>query len=62
MKHGLSIQSIALSLLALLPAAVFAQVDSTSEAYEKGHSAGRVFGYIFIGVIVIAVLRKFLKK
>jgi hypothetical protein len=62
MKHGSLIQSIAISLLALLPAAVFAQVDKTSEAYANGRSFGKVFGYIFIGVIVIAVLRKFLKK
>lgn len=62
MKQGLSTQNIAVSLLALLPAAVFAQVDTTSEAYAKGHSAGKVLGYLFIGVIVIAVLRKFLKK
>ncbi len=55
------IQSLAVSLLVLIPSAAMA-VDTTSEAYANGRSSGKVFGYLFIGVVVIAVLRKFLKK
>jgi hypothetical protein len=62
MKRGSSTPSLAVSLLALLPAAVFAQVDTTSDAYAKGHSVGKVFGYIVLAVLVIGVLRKLFKK
>ncbi|ALV06626.1 hypothetical protein [Roseateles depolymerans] len=61
MKQGLSVQSIAVSLLAALPSVVFA-VDTTSEAYAKGHAAGKVTGYIVLGLVAIAIVRKFLKK
>lgn len=61
MKNRASIQSIAVSLLALLPTVALA-VDTTSEAYANGRSTGKMLGYIFIGVIVIAIVRKFLKK
>ncbi len=48
----------AMTLLSTLPFDVAAQVDSSSPAYQAGHSAGR----IVIAVVVVAVVRKFLKK
>lgn len=62
MTQGSFIQSIAVSMLAMLPAAVFAEVDTTSEAYAKGHAVGKVTGYIVLGLVAIAVLRKIFKK
>jgi hypothetical protein len=61
MKHGSLIQRLAALPLALLPAVVFA-VDTSSEAYKKGHSVGKMFGYLVLAFVVITIVRKIFKK
>lgn len=46
----------------LLPAPVLAEVDASSEAYKSGQSAGKIVGYVILGLIVFVVIRKLLKK
>ncbi len=61
MKQRLPLQTLAAAISVLTPAIAFA-VDTTSEAYAKGRSTGKIFVYILVGVVVIAVLRKIFKK
>ena len=51
-----------LAICSIIPIDVLAQVDTASESYKSGNSVGKIFGYIFLGVIVIMLIKKFLKK
>ena len=46
----------------LVPALVFAQVDSNSDAYQSGRSVGKMIGYAVLALAVVLILRKFFKK
>jgi hypothetical protein len=49
-------------LYCLLPLPVLADVDTNSEAYKSGQSAGRLIAYAILAVIVFMVIRKIFKK
>jgi len=46
----------------LLPLPVLADVDTNSEAYKSGQSAGKLIVYVIIAIVVFMAIRKFLKK
>ena len=51
-----------LAICSIISIDVFAQVDTASESYKSGNSVGKILGYIFFGVIVVMVIKKFLKN
>lgn len=55
-------RSIALISCALASEAVIAQVNTNSEAYKTGHSAGKFVGYLIFSLVALAIINKFFKK
>lgn len=62
MNTNKTFKSLTLIGYTLFSDAVLAQVDQNSESYRAGHSAGKLFGYVIIGIVIYAVIRKFTKK
>lgn len=62
MNANKAFKTISLISCLLLSKLALAEVDTSSEAYQSGHSAGKIVGYIIIGIVIFAVVRKFTKK
>ena len=62
MNANSAFKTISLIGCLLLSKLALAEVDTNSEAYRSGHSAGKIVGYIIIGIVIFAVVRKFTKK